>query len=144
VKLPQGTQHAFAGETRFIGIGRGVWLATSETRENDFATLLRKAMEAPASISDQPDGDTILRVSGRRVRAALDKLIPIDVHPRSFGIASVAVTAAVHIGVTMWRLEDEGEDVRVFELAVPRSMAGSFWQALMESAAKFGVVASHS
>jgi sarcosine oxidase subunit gamma len=136
VQLPQGPQHAFARGSSFIGVGRGVWLATSEAQGSDFTTLLRESIGDLASISDQTDAYALVRVSGPKVRAVLGKLIPVDVHPRTFGIGAAAVTIAAHIGVTFWRLEDEGEDVPVFDLAVPRSMAGSFWQMLMESDVK--------
>jgi methylglutamate dehydrogenase subunit D len=80
----------------------------------------------------------VLRVSGHKVRDALCKLVPVDLHPRTFRIGDVAVTVAAHIGATLWRLEDEQNGNSVFEIAVYRSLADSFWSALSESAAEFG------
>jgi sarcosine oxidase gamma subunit len=51
----------------------------------------------------------------------------------------VASTLASHVGATLWRLEDI-DDLPVFEIAVFRSLAGSFWQTLTASAAEFGFV----
>ncbi len=44
------------------------------------------------------------------------------------------------MGVTLWRLEDHSDGTPVFEIVVFRSLAGSFWHALSESAAEFGLV----
>ncbi len=43
------------------------------------------------------------------------------------------------MGVTLWRLEDAADGWPVFEFAVFRSLAGSFWHALSHSAAEFGL-----
>jgi methylglutamate dehydrogenase subunit D len=140
LKLPQGPQRAAAGEAAFIGVGPGVWLATSERGLNTFAETLAGQIGDLASVSDQTDGLAALRLSGPMLRAALCKLIPLDLHPRSFRVGDVAVTVAAHIGVTLWRLDDEDANSPVFELAVPRSMAGSFSEAFGESAGEFGII----
>jgi sarcosine oxidase gamma subunit len=51
----------------------------------------------------------------------------------------VASTVASHIGITLWRLDDAADATPVFEVAVFRSLAGSFWHALAQSAAEFGL-----
>jgi sarcosine oxidase gamma subunit len=48
-------------------------------------------------------------------------------------------TVAAHVGITLWRLEDDEAGSAVFELAVFRSLATSLWHALTESAAEFGI-----
>jgi methylglutamate dehydrogenase subunit D len=73
------------------------------------------------------------------VRDALAKIIPLDVHPAAFRPGDVASTVASHMGVTLWRLEDAAHGSPVFEFAVFRSLAGSFWHALSLSAAEFGL-----
>jgi sarcosine oxidase subunit gamma len=70
----------------------------------------------------------------------LAKILPIDLHPRAFAPGDVASTTASHIGATLWRLEDSAEGLPVFEIAVFRSLAGSFWDTLTRSAAEFGFV----
>lgn len=92
-------------------------------------------------MSDQGDGYAVLHLAGPRVRDTLCKLVPVDMHPRTFKIGDVAVTVAAHIGATLRRLEDHADGSPVFEIAVFRSLATSFWQALSESAAEFGFVA---
>lgn len=137
-RLPAGPQRVLAGETAFIGVGPGVWLATSDAG-NSFAETLAQQVGDIAAVSDQTDAFSILRISGPKVRSALCKLIPVDLHPRTFDIGDSAVTVAAHMGVTLWRLEDEKPEWAVFELAVSRSMAESFWDAFSASAAEFGI-----
>jgi len=60
-------------------------------------------------------------------------------HARSFAPGDVASTIASHVGATLWRLED-ADAAPVFEIAVFRSLAGSFWHTLTDSAAEFGFV----
>jgi sarcosine oxidase subunit gamma len=138
-RLPAEPRRVMAAATAFVGVGPGVWLATSETGASSFAAMLAQQVGDSASVSDQTDAYSVLRIGGARVRSALCKLVPIDMHSRAFGIGNAAVTVAAHIGVTLWRLADETSGSSVFELAVPRSMAGSFWEAFFASSAELGV-----
>jgi len=140
IELPQGPQRTTAGELALAGTGPGAWLATSERGRTALAQSLRETIGDLASVSDQSDGYAVLRLSGPKLRATLCKLIPIDVHPRTFRIGDAATTVAAHIGVTVWRLEDGPDGSPVFEIAMYRSYAGSFWHALSYSAAEFGIV----
>jgi methylglutamate dehydrogenase subunit D len=139
VELPLGPYRAAAGDFALAGIGPDAWLATFERGGNDLAVSLRQAVGSLASVSDQSDGYTVLRLAGPKVRDTLCKLVPIDVHPRVFRVGAVAVTVAAHMGATLWRLEDHTDGSPVFEIAVFRSMTASFWHALSESAAEFGL-----
>jgi sarcosine oxidase gamma subunit len=44
------------------------------------------------------------------------------------------------MGVTLWRLPD-ADGALVVDIAVFRSLAGSFWHALAQSSAEFGLIA---
>lgn len=138
IELLPGPRCSCAGGIAFIATGPGSWFATSESAGNAFARSLAEALGECAAVSDQSDGQAVLRLSGHKVRDALCKLVPIDLHPRAFRIGDVAVTVAAHIGATLWRLEDEPNGTAVFEIAVYRSLADSLWSALSESAAEFG------
>ena len=138
IELPQGPHRATTGDTAFAGTGPGTWLALHERSGNSFAPALLAAIGDLASISDQSDGLAVLRLSGPKIRDALCKLIPIDLHPGAFKVGGVASTIAAHIGATLWRIEDDRDGSAVFEIAVFRSLADSFWSALSESAAEFG------
>ncbi|HEX3848745.1 MAG TPA: sarcosine oxidase subunit gamma family protein [Steroidobacteraceae bacterium] len=138
IELPGGPTRAAAGEVAFAGIAPGSWLAMRDQGGNAFAASLAQSTAGLASVTDQSDGYAVLRLTGPMVRAALAKLLPIDLHPRAFQVGAVASTVASHMGVTVWRLPDTG-GAAVFELAVFRSLAESFWHALAEGAAEFGL-----
>lgn len=127
-----------SGDFAIAGTGPGAWLVSMERGGNAFSASLRDVLESVASVSDQSDGQAVLRLAGPRVRDTLSKLVPIDVHPRAFPVGNVAVTVAAHIGATLWRLGDRADEEPVFEIAVYRSLAASFWHALSLSAAEFG------
>jgi heterotetrameric sarcosine oxidase gamma subunit len=139
IELPRGPRRAFARDVAFAGIGPGTWLAIREGAGNAFARSLKDAIGNLASVSDQTDGYGVLRLCGPKLRDTLCKLIPIDVHPQSFKIGDVVVTCAAHVGVTLWRLDDQPDGSLVIDIAVPRSMATSLWGAFVASAIEFGV-----
>ena len=139
IQLAQGPRLIGAGDLAFAGTGPGAWLAIRESGGNAFASSLRDAIGDLASVSDQSDGYAVLRLSGPKLRETLAKIVPIDVHQRAFAPGDVASTVASHMGATLWRLQDAGDGSPVFELAVFRSLAVSFWHALSEAAAEFGL-----
>ena len=140
IELPQKPHRAFAGDVAFAGIGPGAWLAIHNDAGNAFVVSLSKTLGDLASVCDQSDGYVVLRISGRRVRDAMTKLIPIDLHPRAFKSGDVAVTVAAHVGVTLWRLDDDADGSEMFEIAVFRSFAESFSRALCESIAALDIL----
>ena len=142
--LPAGPRRAAAAGVAFAGTGPGMWLATQEKGGNEFAAALEEEIGAMAAVTDQSDGYAVLRLAGPKVRDALAKIIPLDVHPAVFRPGDVASTTASHMGITLWRLEDAAEGSPVFEVAVFRSLAGSFWHALSLSAAEFGLSVAES
>ena len=144
IELPRGSVRASRHEVAFLGLGPDSWLASKELGGNDFAVSLRAAVGPIASVSDQSDGYAVLRLSGSRVRETLAKLIPIDLHPRTFRPGDGASTVASHIGVTLWRLDDDQDKSSVFEIAMFRSLAPEFWHALSESAAEYGFIRDYT
>jgi sarcosine oxidase subunit gamma len=115
-----------------VWTGPDQWLALADDRA--FPARLVGALGDSAAVSDQSDARAILRLRGPRLRDALAKGCPIDLHPDAFGPGDAAVTAIAQVGVHMWWHPDEdGLHVAVF-----RSMAGSFWSWLSASAAEFG------
>jgi methylglutamate dehydrogenase subunit D len=142
VELPQGPRRAAGRRAAFVGIGVDAWLALGGSGAAEFATDVQAALGATASVSDQGGAYGLLRLSGPRVADTLAKMLPIDLHPRVFDIGFAASTAASHIAVCLWRLEDDADALPVFEIAVARSFAASFWHALTESAAEFGFALS--
>ena len=138
VELPQGPRRVETNGLAFVGVGVDTWLAVAEA---GFASAsLREAFGELAATSDQSGGYAVLRLTGPRVRDALAKFVPLDLHARVFDPGAAASTVASHIPVTLWRLAGGSDDLPSFEIAVPRSYADSFWHVVMESGAEFGIV----
>jgi sarcosine oxidase subunit gamma len=96
---------------------------------------LRAACGGHAAIVDQSHAGMLLNATGRRIRDALAKGLPIDLDPRAFGIGHAAVTAVAHVGVHLWQINE----LPTYRLLIPRSYAGSFWHWLSASAAEYGL-----
>lgn len=133
IELTEGTRRSAGGDLAFIGMGPGTWLATHELGCDELKAALAP-LAAAAAIADQSSAYVVLRLSGPQVRETLARLVPIDLHPRAFAVGAAAGSVAAHIGVTLWRLEDEPGGA-VFEIALYRSFAASFWHALSASIA---------
>lgn len=140
VEPANGPRRASLGEVAIAGIGPETWLAIRDDAGNAFAQSLRSLLGDCASVSDQSDAYVIIRLAGPKVRDALAKLIPIDVHPRSFHVGDLAQTLCGYVNVTLWRLEDTAERNPVFEIWAGRSLAASLHQAICHGAAEFGYV----
>ena len=106
--------------------------ATTELHSNA-ACATRWAISRRSA--DQSDGRIILRVTGPRVRDALAKGVPIDLHPRAFRPGDAAITTVATIGVHLWQVDD----APTYELIVPRSFAVAFREWFDEAAAEFGI-----
>src|SRR4051812_30583062 len=134
VVLPDGPRRAARGSITFAGTGPDQWMASAEGSEaTGFAAKVRARIAPFAAVSDQSDARLVLRVSGPRVRDVLAKGVPVDLHPKAFKPGDVACTVVGHINMQIDRLDET-----TWQLAAPRSMAGSFWSWLTASAAEFG------
>lgn len=140
--LPEGPRRVEAGGTAFLGTGPGRWFASRDAGGNDFATALAAQLDGLAAVADQSAGYAMLRLQGPALRQVFAKGVNIDLHPDAFAVGDVAATAIAHIGVTLWRLDDGADGAPVFELALFRSMAGSFWHWLSLSAGEWGLRAA--
>lgn len=138
ITLPTGPACARAGDVGFVGAGPGCWLAIREHGGHEFSASLRQVTTPFASVSDQSSGYAVFRVGGRRIRQTLAKGFTIDLDPAVFKVGDAATTIASHIGATIWRGEDDADGLAVFDIAIFRSLARSFWQWFAESAAEFG------
>ena len=139
LELPRGPVRVAAGDLCIAGTGPESWLAMERSGGNGFAASLRARLAGAASVIDQSDGYAVLELGGRRACSTLEKLVPIDVHARAFAVGAVAGTVAAHIGTLLWRSADDAHGHPTFGIAVPRSMAASFWHALVQSAGEFGL-----
>jgi heterotetrameric sarcosine oxidase gamma subunit len=139
IELPPGPRRSACGAVAFAATGPGAWLATREENDNSFARALKEVVGDAAAVADQSSGYAILRLTGPRLRDTLGKMMPLDLDERTFQTDSVASTIALHVGATLWRLADSVDGSPVFEIAMFRSLAASFWHGLVASAAEFGV-----
>lgn len=137
---PNEPRRVNRADVAVAGVGPAAWLATHDNMDNDFAPSLRSLLGDSAAVTDQSDGYVILRLTGPRVRATLAKLVPIDIHPRSFRVNDVAQTACGYVNVTLWRLEDTASSDAAFEIWTGRSFAVSLHEAISHAAAEFGYV----
>jgi heterotetrameric sarcosine oxidase gamma subunit len=134
LELPRGAGRSAAGSIALAGTGPGAWLASSENGHGTFAISLSEIIGDLAAVADQSDGYGVLRLSGSRVPAILSKLVPLDLDAQAFKPGHVATTAAAHVDIVLWRLDDIDRRLPCFEVAVRRSLAVSFWDALLTSA----------
>ncbi len=120
-----------SGELLWAAPRQWLWMGC-DPKEPD---RLAEAVAGIAAVSDVSDAKACLRLSGRDVHAALSKGLPIDLDPVAFHHGDVAVTAVAGVPIHLW-LTDGPSHVVI----LPRTMAGSFWRWLINSAAEFGYV----
>jgi sarcosine oxidase subunit gamma len=98
----------------------------------------RTAFAGSASLSEQSDGRSLIRIIGARARDMLAKVCSIDLHPDVFAVGAAAATSIDHTSVNLWRGEDaSGEPV--FNLLVFATFAESLWHTLLDSGAEYGI-----
>jgi methylglutamate dehydrogenase subunit D len=135
IPLPVGAKCTSNDGIELLGAGPGKWLAIKDVQEADFVTQLEIHFEGMASVVDQSSGLAVLRLGGPALRATLEKGVQIDLAPEAFPVGSVAVTSIAHVGVTLWKLAD----TLTIDIAVARSLAGSFGHWLQASARVYGL-----
>jgi sarcosine oxidase subunit gamma len=135
VELPGTPRRVAWRDIAFIWSGPDQWLARMEPAPAAGMEAVLAPLAGMASLVDQSHGRTVLRVTGPKVRDALAKGCPIDLHPRAFKAGDTAVTSVAHIGVQLWQTDD----APTYEIAVARGFALSFWHWLEASAAECGL-----
>ena len=127
--LPTTPRRVAADGIAFVWAGPDRWLVTAPAT-TDLEGSLRDRLGGLAAVTDQGGGRTVLRIGGAGTREVLAKLIGIDLHPRRFRTGDAALTLAGHVPVHFWQLDD----MPTYEIAMPRSLAGSLYEALQEAA----------
>ena len=94
------------------------------------AETVSAALGPAAYVTDQSDSWAMLRIEGRGVRAALERLCMLDLDDAAFPEGRVARTVMEHLAVIILR---DGMDS--FLLMSPRSSARSFLHAVEQSVA---------
>ena len=119
------------GSVVALGTGPGTWLVMDEAAGWDFADRLQERLTGLASVSDQSSSYAILRLSGPGTRTILQRGASIDFHPDAFHTGCAATTVIAHIGVIIWQVDE----LPTFDVAVFRSLSGSFQHWLKEAVA---------
>ena len=133
IEPPHAPRAVCGASFDLVWSGPSQWLAVS--LRPGMPAELAAELDGVAAVTDQSDARAVLRLIGPNVRDALAKGCPVDVHPAAFRRGDTIVTTIGGIGVQLWWADvDDG-----LHLAVPRSMAGSFWSWLLPSAQEFGV-----
>lgn len=136
IELPQGPRRVGSRDLSFTWSGPARWrVMRPGGASGQFERELVHTLVGLATVVEQTHGLAILHLSGTNVRDALAKGFAIDLHPRAFPAGRTALTTISHIAVQITQLSAEP----VFEIAVARSLAGSFWHWLEASAAEFGL-----
>jgi sarcosine oxidase subunit gamma len=136
IELPEGPRRVGNRDFSFTWSGPARWRVMRPGGASaQFERELVQALAGLATVVEQTHGLAILHLSGPKVRDALVKGFAIDLHLRAFAAGRTAVTTVSHIAVQITQLSAEP----VFEVAVARSLAGSFWHWLEASAAEFGL-----
>jgi heterotetrameric sarcosine oxidase gamma subunit len=131
IALPATGRAAFVGDAGLVWSAPGQWLAVGAPGS---LADLPMHLAGIAAVTDQGDGRALVRVSGLAARLMLAKGVTVDLHPSVFLVGAAAVTSVAHIGIQLW----QADDAPTYVIAVPRSVAGSFWSWLTASAAEYG------
>ena len=92
-----------------------------------------------ASLSEQSDGRSAIRIAGSRARDMLAKVSSLDLHPAMFPAGTAAATAIDHTSVNLWRGTDGADGEAIFYLLVFATFAESLWHTLLDSGAEYGI-----
>jgi methylglutamate dehydrogenase subunit D len=136
VPLAREPRYTGTAPVAFAWAGPSHWLALGEgTDGRAFELQLRSSLAGVASVIDQSDGRTIVRIGGPRARDALAKGVLIDLHPSAFRPGDAAVTAVAYVGVQFWQVDA----APTYEFVMFRSFAVAFWEWIVDVAAEFGI-----
>jgi len=136
LELPTTPRRVENGKIAFLWAGPDQWLAASREKQDPgkFEKQLAGIFTGSASVAEQSDGRTVIRIAGPRARDVLAKGLPIDLHSRAFRPGDTALTLAAHIGLQIWQVDD----APTYEIAIFRGFARSFWHFLTGAATEYG------
>jgi heterotetrameric sarcosine oxidase gamma subunit len=139
LELPEIARCETNGAVSFIWAGPKQWLVMADGAEGVvLRQRLRSALAEVASIVDQSDARSVVRISGPHAREALAKGLHIDLHPDVFRPGDTAITVISYINVHFWQLDE----APIYEFAIDRSFAVAFCEWLADSAAEYGFALS--
>jgi heterotetrameric sarcosine oxidase gamma subunit len=136
VTLPEGRAALSEGDVVLFRIApRRWWLVRPEDWSSDLAARLVAALTSRAALTDLSHARTVLRLNGPASENVLQRLCRIDLHPRALPAGCVAQTLLGQV-TTLIHALDNGPS---FDLYLPRSLAYSAVESLIDAATEFGL-----
>lgn len=132
--LPGANESAAGDDLTMLWVGLDRWLVLAPGR--DGPALMRRLAEAlgdSAALADQSHGESVLDMSGPRVRAVLAKATPVDVDAAAFPVGRVVSTVMNHTSVQLWRTADSQ-----YRVIVHRGFARDLFEFLTTMAREVG------
>jgi sarcosine oxidase subunit gamma len=136
MELPGALALVISGERSIQWLGPDEWLLIVPTGE-EFAVeqALREALnDLHIAIVNVSGGQSILELSGPKVRDVLMKSTSYDVHPTNFPVGKAVGTVFAKSQLVIRRT---GEDT--WELLIRRSFADYWWMWLQDASAEYGL-----
>ncbi|MFI8481777.1 sarcosine oxidase subunit gamma [Pseudomonas sp. NPDC078700] len=136
LELPVTMTLASSGDTSLQWLSPDEWLLIVPSGE-EFAVeqKLREALSGQhISIVNVSGGQTLLELSGSKVREVLMKSTSYDVHPSNFPVGKAVAT---HFAKAQLVIRHTAEDT--WELVIRRSFSDYFWLWLQDASAEFGL-----
>ncbi|MGV8842274.1 MAG: sarcosine oxidase subunit gamma [Pseudomonas sp.] len=136
LELPGALGLVVKGETSLQWLGPDEWLLIVPSGEEFAAekSLRETLADQHHQVVNVSGGQTILELSGAKVREVLMKSSTYDVHPRNFPVGKAVGTM---FGKTQLVIRRTGEET--WELLVRRSFSDYIWLWLQDACAEFGL-----
>jgi heterotetrameric sarcosine oxidase gamma subunit len=130
---PNGTANAGGATAIWIAPQR-LWLVATAQHAVSLAGL-PDLLAGRAAVTDLSHARVVLRLSGPQARSALAKLCRIDLHPKAFAPGRTAQTLLGQVPALIHCVDE----APTFDLYLPRSLAQSAMEMLIDAAAEFGL-----
>jgi heterotetrameric sarcosine oxidase gamma subunit len=137
LELPDGPRYVASQRFSAAGVAPRRWLAMTQSAPSGWASDLAEKLRGLAAVVDLSAAYVVTRLQGEYVRAALSRLVPIDLHPAVFSVGAVAVTDLERAPVILIHRDEE-----TFELLTARSYAADAQRSLREAAREWGYIRS--
>ena len=136
LELPSALKVVYNGETSLQWLGPDEWLLIVPSGEELAAEQkLREALAGlHIAVVNVSGGQTLLELTGPKVRELLMKSTSYDVHPNSFPVGKAIGTVFAKSQLVIRRADES-----TWELLIRRSFADYWWLWLQDASAEFGL-----
>jgi sarcosine oxidase subunit gamma len=136
LELPSALKVVYNGETSLQWLGPDEWLLIVPSGEELAAEhKLREALAGlHIAVVNVSGGQTLLELTGTKVRELLMKSTSYDVHPNSFPVGKAIGTVFAKSQLVIRRADES-----TWELLIRRSFADYWWLWLQDASAEFGL-----